>query len=204
MSHYWMVGVAAVVLASTAVVGGAQATDSSRASTGKSDASSSNKWVYSDVKDDFSNKADQRLTILAEDSVAIPAGFFRPQLVVSCGDAFRNQGHRAMLVFTGVPLQVLDRTMMGGTTRVEIRFDGDSKPSGHNVVLFDKSGTTFYVGDFSGFYFSGGFFKSMLQSRQVRIRYSPLLGDNVETATFDVVGFADALPKLSACDWPRP
>ena len=48
---------------------------------------------------------------------------------------------------------------MGGITRVEIRFDGDSKPSGHNVVLFDKSGTTFYVGDFSGFYFSGGLFQ---------------------------------------------
>jgi hypothetical protein len=160
--------------------------------------------VYSDIKDDFSNKADQRLTILAEDSVAIPTGFFRPQLVVSCGDAFKNQGHRALLVFTGVPLQVQDRTILGGIARVEVRFDTDTKPSGRNVVLFDKDGTAFYMGDFGGFYFSEGFFKSMLQSKQVRIRYSPLLGNNVETVTFDVAGFADALAKLSHCDWPRP
>lgn len=204
MPRHWMRRAAMLVLTCPAAVAKAQTTDSSANPTGRADAVPPNKWVYSDVKDDFSNKADQRLTILAEDSVAIPTGFFRPQLVVSCGDAFRNQSHRAMLVFTGVPLQVQDRTMLGGIARVEVRFDGDSKPSGRNVVLFDKDGTAFYMGDFSGFYFSGGFFKSLLQSKQVRIRYSPLLGNNVETVTFDVAGFADALAKLSRCDWPRP
>src|ERR1700722_645779 len=141
MLCHWMRRASLLVLACTAPVAKAQTTDSSGIHTGRADASPPNRWVYSDIKDDFSNKADQRLTILAEDSVAIPTGFFRPQLVVSCGDAFKNQGHRALLVFTGVPLQVQDRTILGGIARVEVRFDTDTKPSGRNVVLFDKDGT---------------------------------------------------------------
>jgi hypothetical protein len=203
MSSDWM-SIATIAACAWAGIGGAQTPDSSGRATAGIDSPAPNKWVYSDVKDDFSNKSDQRLTILADDSVSTSAGFFRPQLVVSCGDAFRNQGHRAMLVFTGAPLQVRDRTIGGDVAQVQVRFDGDTKPSAHNVILLDKNGTAFYMGDFSGFYFSGGFFKSMLQSKQVRIRYSPLLGNNVATAAFDIAGFAEVLPKLSRCDWPRP
>jgi hypothetical protein len=161
------------------------------------------KWGYSDHHDDFANKTDQRLTLMAEAASPTPAGEspYVAELVISCGNQFRGVAKRSILLMSAVPLEFTPEAGndMG---QIDYRFDTDSKPHTHNEFLYDTGHRELYIGDFFGFYFSKGFFTAMLNAKTVRIRVSPLLGDVTETATFDVTGRRAAITQLRQSEWP--
>lgn len=159
-------------------------------------------WVYGDYHDDFANKTDQRLTLRAENASHTSAGdSVYAALVISCGNQFRSNGHRSMLLMTGIPLAFTAQPI-SDYARLDYRFDTDTKPRWANEDFLDVEHRTLYLGDFWGFFFSKSFFAELLNAKTVTFRYTPMLGDYVETVTFHVAALRAALLRMGKCDWP--
>ena len=163
---------------------------------------STGKWVFANRTDDFANKSDQRLTLRAEQATVTAGDSVYAELLISCGSQFRGNDRRSMLVSAGIPVSYR-HDQIYDLTQIQYRFDADTKPRSHFEQFTDVEHRVFYLGDFFGFYFSKGFFQDMLNAKELRIRYSPLLGDVTETLTFDVAGLRAAIRKLDKCDWPE-
>lgn len=160
------------------------------------------KWVFANHTDDFANKSDQRLTLRAEQATRTQAGdSIYAELWISCGSQFRAIGNRAMVVVAGIPVSY-NHPDLYDLTQIQYRFESDTKPRSHFEQFSDVEHRIFYLGDFFGPAFSKGMFQDMLNAKELRIRYDPLLGDVTETLTFEVAGLRAAIQKLDKCDWP--
>lgn len=163
------------------------------------------RWRTVEVKDDLTNKSDLRLVVESEDSVSDRlGGWVRPVLMVACGDIFRSNGKRTMVLDAKMPLRWTSRPPVGDLTEVVTRTNVEDEPTTLGPLMFYDAGhTTVYLGGFSAFYFNSGFFKRLLLATEVRIRFEPLQGNTVETVTFHVENLAEAVESLPACKWPR-
>lgn len=163
---------------------------------------STGKWVFANHTDDFANKSDQRLTLRAEQATHTQAGdSIYAELLISCGNQFRAIGNRAMVIVAGIPVSY-NHPDLYDLTQIQYRFESDTKPRSHFEQFSDVEHRIFYLGDFFGPSFSKGMFQDMLNAKELRIRYDPLLGDVTETLTFEVAGLRAAIQKLDKCEWP--
>jgi hypothetical protein len=71
------------------------------------------------------------------------------------------------------------------------------------LQFVDEGHTMVYLGDFGGFFFSKSLFQGLLSSNELRVRFTPFLGNTVETVSFDVRGLGSEISKLTNCDWPK-
>lgn len=162
-------------------------------------------WRLIEVKDDLTNKSDLRLVVESQDSVSDRlGGWVRPVLIVACGDVFRSNDNRTMVLDAQMPLRWTTRPPVGDLAEVVTRTNVEDKPTTLGpLMFFDAGHTTVYLGGFSAFYFNSGFFKRLLLATEVRIRFEPLQGNTVETVTFHVENLAEAVEMLPTCKWPR-
>lgn len=160
-------------------------------------------WQFTRAVDDMTNKGDARLTVSARDSVLDPAGRpVRPRLILACGDLYRGNGRKSLVVETEMPVAFRGTNLGMNLTDILVRFDTDEKPDDRRVqLLASKNG--FYLGDFNGFFFSKGSFKKMLSARELRVRFMPLLGSTPVTVTFPVAELTAAMAQMPECDWPK-
>src|SRR6185312_2684386 len=97
--------------------------------------------------DDMTNKTDQRLTLAADDSSSDRLGRKAlAHLVISCGDMFRTNGHRAMIFDAGMPIRASGNA--GGlVTYVDylVRTDTDNEPENKRAQFVDAGHTMLYV-----------------------------------------------------------
>jgi hypothetical protein len=170
-------------------------------------------WVFKQLRDDFANSSAQTIGLMAEDSIETGTGFIRPQLIIACTNDKHAILRRRIYVVTGVRLErhewsddPLHKNEPQPPTTIELRFDSDKKPSAREAELL-AHGDGFYVSA-KGFLatntlYDDDFLKTMLRSRELKVRFTTLVGSEVETVGFNLQGLGLALPQLSDCSWPK-
>lgn len=159
-------------------------------------------WQVRQARDDMTNKRDVRAVVVARDSVEAPGGRrVLPRLVVACGDVYRGNGRKTLVVEADMAVDGRPNQLGMQLTDILVRFNTDEKPDTRRVQLTAPK-TGVYLGDFNGFFFSKGTFKKLRTAQELRVRFMPLLATEPVTVTFPVTGLDAVLPQLLGCDWP--
>jgi hypothetical protein len=165
------------------------------------------KWQYREIHDDLTDEWTNQVFVVA-DSVSDPSLFPHgmPSIRLDCGTKYSTNKKQAFTIILNgaLPLNYSINHYGPDYGYWVGRFDTESKA--HEWVLntfYDVGHTAMYVNSVGHQGYNKGFYQSLLRSTTLHARLTPLLGNNMVDAFFDVRGLNQMVGKLNKCQLPN-